>query len=503
MLGDGENPSLMLTPLVMDEDGVELLKLLDGLPLALVQAASYLRVNEMGIAWYIETYRLQWEDLMKTDHRSGSLRMNYSQGSIWTTWSISFDAIQKQNPDTANLLRLWAFFDNKDLWHGLLASATDPIADWPKWVHFMANSEVNFLNSIELLRRYSMIETQYERKGSYSMHPVVHQWALASQNTTEKSKYLQLALLLLGFIVSPRISPEYWVLGRRVLPHAEKCALWAVKHEVDEISLNSIHANHAFHHLGMLFGDLGKMKEAEEMYQRALIGSEKALGPDHMSTLHTVNNLGSLYRKQGKLKEAEEMYQRALIGKEKALDLDHTSTLQTVNNLGNLYRDQGKLKEAEEMYQRALIGKEKALGPDHMWTLDTINNLGNLYSKQGKLKEAEEMYQRALQGYEKAIGVEEIEIYLPALNTIGNLAGLYAKRGQISEARELYVRAHTGRKAVLGPHHRDVELIIREISRLNEMTDNHRNFIDTDRPRNEKQEEEVPKRKQRGFCKTN
>jgi tetratricopeptide (TPR) repeat protein len=59
------------------------------------------------------------------------------------------------------------------------------------------------------------------------------------------------------------------------------------------------------------------------------------------------------------------MYQRALAGKEKALSPDHTSTLNTVQNLGNLYSVQGKLEEAEEMYQRALVGKKKALGPDH------------------------------------------------------------------------------------------------------------------------------------------
>ena len=47
------------------------------------------------------------------------------------------------------------------------------------------------------------------------------------------------------------------------------------------------------------------------MYRRALAGKEKALGPDHTSTLNTVRNLGILYRNQGKLAEAETMYQRA------------------------------------------------------------------------------------------------------------------------------------------------------------------------------------------------
>ncbi len=81
------------------------------------------------------------------------------------------------------------------------------------------------------------------------------------------------------------------------------------------------------------------MKEAEDMYLRALAGREKAWGPEHTSTLRTVNNLGALYKDQGKMKEAEDMYLRALAGREKAWGPEHTSTLRTVNNLGALYKD--------------------------------------------------------------------------------------------------------------------------------------------------------------------
>ena len=62
----------------------------------------------------------------------------------------------------------------------------------------------------------------------------------------------------------------------------------------------------------------------------------------------------------GRLKEAEAMYIRALKGYEKAWGAEHISTLDTVNNLGNLYSDQGKMAEAEAMYMRALKGKENA-----------------------------------------------------------------------------------------------------------------------------------------------
>jgi Flp pilus assembly protein TadD len=47
------------------------------------------------------------------------------------------------------------------------------------------------------------------------------------------------------------------------------------------------------------------------MFNRAVAGYEKALGPDHTSTLDTVNNLGILYWNQGRLVDAETMFDRA------------------------------------------------------------------------------------------------------------------------------------------------------------------------------------------------
>ncbi|KAH7124720.1 hypothetical protein EDB81DRAFT_608361, partial [Dactylonectria macrodidyma] len=66
-----------------------------------------------------------------------------------------------------------------------------------------------------------------------------------------------------------------------------------------------------------------------------------------------------------RIQEAEEMYEWALEGNKKALGPHHTSTLSTVNNLGSLYKDQGKFEEAEEMYKRALYSFQTALGPNH------------------------------------------------------------------------------------------------------------------------------------------
>jgi hypothetical protein len=67
------------------------------------------------------------------------------------------------------------------------------------------------------------------------------------------------------------------------------------------------------------------------MYQRARVGFERTLGPDHTSKLKTVSHLGDLYKNKDKPVEAEAMYQKALVGFERALGLDHKLTLETVD----------------------------------------------------------------------------------------------------------------------------------------------------------------------------
>ena len=183
-----------------------------------------------------------------------------------------------------------------------------------------------------------------------------------------------------------------------------------------------------------------------------MAGYEKALGPDHTSTLSTVGNLANLLSGQGKLDEAQAMYDRALAGQEKTLGPDHTSTLNTVNNLGGLLKQQGKLDEAQAMYERALVGYERALGPDHPSTLNTVNNLGALLKDQGKLDEAQAMYERALAGYEKVLGPDHPD----TLMSVNNLAIVLKDQGKLDEAKVIYKQALQACEKVLGPDHKTI-----------------------------------------------
>jgi tetratricopeptide (TPR) repeat protein len=371
----------------MDEAGIELLSLLDGLPLALAQATSYIRETGIDTASYVRLYKQQWDDLMASDGELGSPLLDYDRRSVATTWTVSFKAAEAQNKDAANLLRLWAFVDGRDLWHGMLQEAAHGVEEWPGWLCNVAGSEVRYLDAIRLLLRYSLIESQESVQGSHMMHPVVHRWASHMQDGAEKREFLRLAVMVIGSLVpDPSTSKDHWVVQRRLLPHAERCSWWIAEIYKAKRSIDDIEAIGAMNSLGILYANQDRLAEAESMYQRALEGFKRTLGSEHLSTLQTVYNLGILYRDQGRLKEAESMSQRAMEGFEEALGREHTSTLSTVGNLGILYYNQGRLADAESMYQRALSGIWSVLGPSHPKTKCIIRNLDRLSRAKGMSK---------------------------------------------------------------------------------------------------------------------
>ncbi|KAH7413483.1 hypothetical protein BKA64DRAFT_355752 [Cadophora sp. MPI-SDFR-AT-0126] len=428
--------------LINDPDAVSLAKELDGLPLALATAGAYLYQTTRSFSDYLRLYKESWVRLMETSPELSS----YEDQTFYSTWYISFDNVKQQNPLSADLLRLWAYFDNQDLWFELLRHSD---SEDPEWIRELTKDELSFDSAVRVLSSHGLVEMAMssqewlESKG-YSIHACVHSWSIHALNQEWNYDLAKLALKFVGAHAPRKEDIQPWLIQRRLLQHAGRCLQMILNSLVpdDDIAWEC-------HRLGLLYADQGKLVEAEQMYQRALAGKEKAWGPDHTSTLDTVNNLGILYKNQGKLVEAEQMYQQALQGYEKALGPDHTSTLDTVNNLGNLYKNQGKLVEAEQMYQRALQGYEKAWGPDHTSTLDTTNNLGILYADQGKLVEAEQMYQQALQGYEKALGPD----HTSTLNTANNLGNLYVNQGKLVEAEQMYQRALAGKEKALGPDH--------------------------------------------------
>jgi tetratricopeptide (TPR) repeat protein len=421
-----------------------LIRELDGLPLAIATAGAYLYQVSTSFADYLELYKASWLRLQQNTPQLFS----YEDRALYSTWGISLDHVKQQSLLAFKLLQLLAYFDNQDVWFELLQEGRQ---DGPEWFSQLMHDRLSFENAVRLLCEHALVEAnvtfQDDRVESlgYSMHSCVHSWTVHVVNQGFDATMGNLALECVGRHMPDGSEHDSLVTERRIMPHVRRSWEFIVNG-----SLYSDGRKHHLHRFGDAFANQGRLDEAEKMYQRALLGFEKAWGPEHTSTLAIVNNLAVLYGKLGRLDEAEKMYQRALQGYEKAWGPEHTTTLRTVNNLGLLYADLGRLNEAEKMYQRALQGKEKAWGPEHKSTLDTVNNLGLLYADLGRLNEAEKMYQRALQGKEKVWGLEHIS----TLNTVNNLGLLYADLGRLDEAEQMYQRALQGKEKAWGPEHK-------------------------------------------------
>jgi tetratricopeptide (TPR) repeat protein len=454
-------------------------------------------MSEAGTSFstYTRLYKDRWRELMEPHDGRRMLLRSYTNGSVATTWTISYTAVRARNEAAANLLLLWAHLDNKDLWHGLLAAAsrksTVAAERTAAWLGEMAHDEVKFIEAIGTLRSYSLVEEAREQTG-HGTHPVVHQWMLHMQDDGQRTALSWLAVVLIGLAVPMKEEKKYWEIQARLLPHAERCEkrvgglavdqgavqgagewdgdketyLWAANNlallyshqgKLDKAEAVFGHVLEGYKkglrlklstvgNLGNLYRDQGKLDKAEELYKQVLEGYTKALGKDHTSTLVIINNLGLLYRDQGKLDKAEEMFEQALEGYTKALGKDHTSTLDTVHNFGLLYRDQGKLDKAEEMFKQALVGSTKALGKEHTSTIDSFHCLAILYSTQGKLGKAKAMFEQALEGYTKALGKD----HTSTLNAVRNLGSLYMHQGELGKAEEMYTQALQGYKKTVG-----------------------------------------------------
>jgi tetratricopeptide (TPR) repeat protein len=446
-------------------EGRRLLQLLDGLPLAIAQAGAYLQESGVGLETYLRFYGQQWDELMKEDAVADGPLQDYPDRSVWTTWAISYQAIRDKHEHTANLLLLWSFLDNKDLWHGLFAAACEasPVAKTmlTAWVGEIANSELAFSQAMRLLRNYSLVEEMEEIK-SYATHPVVHRWARHYQGKQSAKELSQVAVTTVGWAVPDQSGTKWSALQRRLLPHAQMCFSWVLGTEPRrgsedskqrELRLKEGERDRtlliAIRLIGDLYNDQAKFVEAELLYEWALNEKKEVLGPKHIWTLQTMGNLGNVYMNRGKVAEAEHIFRQSLQGFDHLLAPDHSSRLQTIGNLGMLYKKQGKLAEAEPLLKQALHGMQETLGPKHKSTLLALNNLGLLYKNQHKLEQAERMLGLALQGKTETLGPN----HLSTLQTIGNLGIVYKNQGKLARAEQMYEQALLGKEEVLGPKH--------------------------------------------------
>ena len=146
-----ESVALLLTRLgnsQPEESLKELAEELDQVPLALVQAASFLNQNNMTVGRYLQLYRQNDSSKIQllSDNFEDEGRHTLSKRSIATTWSVSFEYIRKHHTQAADLLSFISILANQGVPEFLLPHGTDPV-----W----------FEKAIGTLHAFSFIATRF------------------------------------------------------------------------------------------------------------------------------------------------------------------------------------------------------------------------------------------------------------------------------------------------------------------------------------------------------
>jgi eukaryotic-like serine/threonine-protein kinase len=261
--------------------------------------------------------------------------------------------------------------------------------------------------------------------------------------------------------------------------------------------------------IGITFGDLGLLQQAQQQLEQALVLSRTALGAENTRTLAIMGDLAQAYQNVGRYADGERLAREALDGEQRALGLHSPQTWKTMTRLGMLYADNGKYAAAESLdkqvidltssdpahkergitdqrrvramselghvylleekyvlsealLRQALTAEQHSLGEENPATLSTLSDLALDMRGEKKLQQAEDLEQQVLSVRQRVLGPENIQ----TLNAMGRLGSVYSEEGKFAQAEDIQLRALDLRRRVLGSEHPETLIAMENLGHL-------------------------------------
>lgn len=407
--------------------------MLDGLPLALDQAGAYIEETKCSLPEYMSIFQQQQRVLL--GHRGG-LAPTYPK-SVATTWSLSFQKVERADHAAADLLRLCAFLAPDAIPREIIA---DGVAGFQR-VRIAASNPLTLNAAIGELLKYSLVRRNPDQ--TLTIHRLVQAVLKEDMKKNIQRVWAKRAVVAVNRVF-PDAVVEEWPRCESYLVQAQACAVL-----IGQYHIVSAEAARLLYQAGRYLHDRASYQQAEAFYKQALAIYKKAEGAEHAPVAMVLHEYGRLLHDQGQYKQAEPLYQQALAIRERALGSQHPLTAQTLNLLGKIYHDQGHYDQAEPLYLQTLAIWEQQLGPLDSKTALILNSLARLYRAQGRYEQAETYYRRSLTIREHTLGAQ----HLDTAQSLTNFGSFCRALGRYDEAEPLIRRALGIRELVLGPEH--------------------------------------------------
>lgn len=406
------------------------------LPLALEQAAAYIKVTRTSFSRYLQ---LLGESGLEAFEDEGYTPEFYSK-TVTTTWEISFRTIALEG--ARQLFYLCAYLAPDRIPVKLFSEKRELLPE-PLCGNLSTILETNRI--VTELRRYSLTGGNSEY---INIHRLVQEVVRNKIKTDNQWARYDLHLLdeSFAFKYGDVASHEAFLA---YIPHVEAFAAvgktYLTEGEDQEL-------------LALLFGTggrgydyLGEYQKSIKWTQAALDIRKTLLGENHYMTAVSYNNLASAYQTAGAYETAMQLFQRAFEIFHEKLGPDHDATASTYSNIAGLYDSQGEYDKALEYYRQALDIRLRIYGENSNETADIYNNIAFVYNRLARYQDALELHEKVLEIRKTTLG----EHHLLTATSYGNIAYTYSSLGNFGKALEMQRIVLDIRMTVLGAEHPD------------------------------------------------
>jgi hypothetical protein len=409
---------------------------LDGLPLALEQAAAYIRASGGSLVRYLGSFRERRGRLLARGEPTG-----YSQ-TVATTWSLAFTQLEQSAPEAVSLLRLLACCAPEPIPIRLLLQprpglAHDLSGDVMAALVALLEDDLAVDDAMVALGRFSLVIPAGNELGS--VHRLVQAVTLAQVSADVASQWERAAAALVeAAIPADSELPANWRVYAVLLPHARAV-----------LDLTS----GGMRRMADYLGQSGNYSAARDLFQLIAdaFGEDDAYGPEHLDTLMARANLAYWTGEAGDAAGARDQFAALLPIEERVLGPEHPRTLPDRGGLAIWTGEAGDAVEARDQFATLLPIQERVLGPEHPDTLTTRHNLARWTGEAGDPARARDQLAALLPIQEQVMGAGHPD----TLVARGNLARWTGEAGDAAAARDLYVQLVRLREQALGSEHPD------------------------------------------------
>ncbi|CAG8919613.1 unnamed protein product [Penicillium salamii] len=440
--------------LLHDTDSIgKLLNRLTFLPLAIVQAASFINQNGMGLKAYVDLLDGQEQseiDLLSEDFEDKG-RYKSIRNPVAITWLSSFAQIQRQNQTAADYMCFMACMQEKDI----------PVCLLPPIEAVQQQRAIGVLNS------YSFVRTRNEDT-RLDMHRLVH---LATRNWLRSNNCLrewQAHVLRYVEWTFPKVDVTHRDSWRAAVPHA----LRILDLTVDDENLPGARFKLQCKVANCHFLD-GRPREARKLYIEALEVVSADLGSESEPALVVLAKLAEAYQSEGNLEKAIEISEQLLEKRIRINGSDSHVTNYVLLCLASSYEEANKVQKAKELYNIAIPYFIKTFGPSSPEAIDALHRLAVLYSSQGYLSDGAELSLQLLQISRNVRGSDNI--YTADLMLA--LARIYMQQWRLEDADDLLGEALEVLRRTAGPEHHNTANVMAWTANLREYQGRHEEAI--------------------------